>query len=116
MNRFISMCAALALGMLLVSSAGCSGGTQPSTPEEQQDTGSGENGGTNTDTGGTTADPSQGEALAREKCTQCHSFDRVESRDDDAAGWDATVAQMESRGLQVTAEERQAILDYLVSK
>ena len=57
------------------------------------------------------ADP--GLVLVETKCSGCHELARVWAKDTDRAGWDALVARMEANGLQVTAEERQTIIDYL---
>ena len=57
------------------------------------------------------ADPAL--VLVETKCSGCHELARVWAQDTDRAGWDALVARMEANGLQVTAEERQTIIDYL---
>lgn len=55
-----------------------------------------------------------GEALVEERCTTCHTRERVDEQDKDEAGWTATVDRMISYGLELTDEERQAVIDYLV--
>ena len=54
--------------------------------------------------------------LTRTKCTMCHTYDRVEGAQKDAAGWAATVDRMVELGLVVTPDEKQAILDYLAGQ
>ncbi len=55
-----------------------------------------------------------GEALVAERCTVCHSADRIDQADKDEAGWTATVDRMIGYGAKLNAEERQAVIDYLV--
>jgi hypothetical protein len=59
---------------------------------------------------------SSGEALAREKCTRCHSYGRVERTRKDQAAWERTIDRMIGNGLQLTEEERSAILGYLTER
>jgi hypothetical protein len=56
-----------------------------------------------------------GEALVSERCTVCHSRDRIDKADKDEAGWTATVDRMIGNGAQLNADERQAVIDYLTS-
>lgn len=66
----------------------------------------------------TQAAPS-GEALVKERCAQCHDLVRVNrvKASKDAAGWERTVDRMISKrdGL-LNAEERAAVLEYLIQK
>lgn len=58
-----------------------------------------------------------GESLVKSKCTRCHTLDRIDSSPNVTQDeWAQTVAVMEANGLQVTAEERTAIIDYLVQQ
>jgi len=59
---------------------------------------------------------SDGQALMEKKCTMCHSLDRINSAVYDKATWQATVDRMVASGLVVTAEEKQAIIDYLAER
>jgi len=57
-----------------------------------------------------------GEALVAERCTVCHSRERIDAKmasGADLAAWTATVDRMISHGAQINDEERQAVLDYL---
>lgn len=51
--------------------------------------------------------------LVESKCSGCHPLAQVWAADYDRAGWETTVSRMEANGLQVTAEERETIIDYL---
>jgi len=56
-------------------------------------------------------------ALIEAKCAgRCHDVDRVWAADYDEAGWRASMERHEDRGLQITAEETEVIVDYLVSQ
>jgi mono/diheme cytochrome c family protein len=56
------------------------------------------------------------EALVAKRCVGCHSLDKVNEKKADAAGWEAIVADMEKRGLKISADERKQIIDYLASR
>lgn len=62
---------------------------------------------------GATADQLDGEALAQEKCTVCHSADWWDAQDKTPDEWEATVNRMILHGAQLTAAEREAIISYL---
>jgi len=97
MARRTQAVALLALAALLaVALVGCSAST--TTPQTESGSASG------------------GQALVEQKCTMCHPIDRVNEVKKDQAGWEETIGRMEQNGLVVTAEERQAILDYLVQR
>ena len=55
-----------------------------------------------------------GNALVNERCTVCHSRDRIDAQDKDEAGWTATVDRMIGYGAQLNADERAAVIQYLV--
>lgn len=59
------------------------------------------------------SDMDAGAALVEERCTVCHSSDRIYSADKDEAGWTATVDRMIGNGAQLNDEERQLVIDYL---
>jgi cytochrome c5 len=54
-----------------------------------------------------------GEALLNDRCTKCHSLDRVTSAKKSAADWETTVARMVGKGAKLTSEEQKAVVDYL---
>ena len=105
MSSRIGVAVALALvAVLAIAVVGCSASGSGSSTGSESAAPSG---------GGASAD---GQALLEQKCTMCHPIDRVNQVKYDQAGWEAVVARMEQNGLVVTAEERQAILDYLVQR
>jgi thiosulfate/3-mercaptopyruvate sulfurtransferase len=57
-----------------------------------------------------------GEKLLKERCTVCHSLDRVYKAKKDKAGWEKTVNQMIGKGAELNDAERQAVIDYLSSR
>ncbi len=54
-----------------------------------------------------------GEALVAERCTTCHSADRIDSAEKDEAEWTATVDRMIGYGTQLNDAEREAVIAYL---
>jgi hypothetical protein len=57
-----------------------------------------------------------GNALVSERCTVCHTRERIDTASKDQAGWEATVDRMIGYGAQLNADERQAVIDYLSSQ
>jgi len=57
-----------------------------------------------------------GNALVAERCTVCHTRERIDTASKDQAGWEATVDRMIGHGAQLNADERQAVIDYLSSQ
>ncbi len=55
-----------------------------------------------------------GNALIDERCTVCHTRDRIDQQDKDEAGWTATVDRMIGYGADLDSAERQAVINYLV--
>lgn len=66
-----------------------------------------------------TSDDSQGAidgaTLVTERCTVCHSADRITSSDKDEAGWTATVDRMIGYGAVLDGAERDALIAYLIA-
>jgi cytochrome c5 len=56
---------------------------------------------------------SDGEALLNDRCTKCHSINRVTSAKKSASDWQKTVSRMVSNGAKLTSEEQQVLVDYL---
>ncbi|MHC1785139.1 MAG: hypothetical protein AB9891_20725 [Anaerolineaceae bacterium] len=54
-----------------------------------------------------------GKALASERCTACHSFSRIESASKTSDDWSKTVQRMVSKGAVLTADEQQAVINFL---
>jgi Quinohemoprotein amine dehydrogenase A, alpha subunit, haem binding len=68
--------------------------------------------------GGSTGDQTgaaSGEALVNEKCTRCHSLDRIQGARKSPEDWQATVSRMQGNGLKVTDAEKATIVDYLAA-
>jgi cytochrome c5 len=61
-------------------------------------------------------DPStlDGNALVDERCTVCHTRERIDQQDKDEAGWTETVDRMISYGADLDSAEREAVIQYLV--
>ncbi|GAB4449845.1 MAG: hypothetical protein Kow00120_20100 [Anaerolineae bacterium] len=57
-----------------------------------------------------------GAALVAERCTVCHTADRIDNASKDAAGWTATVDRMIGHGAQLDDAERAAVIEYLASR
>lgn len=57
-----------------------------------------------------------GEDLVNEKCTMCHTLDRVNAANFDEQGWTSTVTRMQQNGLVVTEEEKTSIIEYLAQR
>ncbi len=55
-----------------------------------------------------------GETLINERCTSCHTRERIDQADKDEAGWTETVDRMIAYGTVLSAEERDALIQYLV--
>jgi cytochrome c-type biogenesis protein CcmH/NrfF len=60
--------------------------------------------------GGSSAD---GQTLMEQRCTVCHSADRVTSAQKTAAQWKQTVDKMINNGAQLSPSEEQTLVNYL---
>ena len=54
-----------------------------------------------------------GQALLQDRCTACHSLTRIETAGKTAEAWEATVDRMIGYGVVLTAEELEALVEYL---
>jgi len=54
-----------------------------------------------------------GVALLEDSCTQCHSLDRIMSKQKTREQWEQTVDNMIQTGAQVSADNKEALIDYL---
>ena len=88
------------LGMLLAAcgSKAKSTATQPSAPAQATVA---------------PAAAADGEALLNDRCTKCHSLDRVTSAKKSASDWQKTVTRMVGNGANLTSEEQKVLVDYL---
>lgn len=57
-----------------------------------------------------------GDELVSNRCTVCHSRERIDDATKDRNGWTATVDRMIEYGAQLNPEERAAVIDYLSSQ
>ncbi len=58
--------------------------------------------------------PPDGAALLQERCSLCHTLDRVRAARKGQDAWEQTVDRMIRRGAQLNEEERVALIAYLV--
>lgn len=65
---------------------------------------------------GVTAADLDGAALVAERCTVCHTTERIDAATKDEAGWTATVDRMIGNGAQLNSAEREAVIAYLSSR
>jgi hypothetical protein len=56
-----------------------------------------------------------GQQLMTQRCTSCHSADRITSAHHTKEQWAATVANMTRRGAKLNADETQILIDYLAA-
>jgi cytochrome c553 len=112
-SNMLIVCAVL-LVLVLIGSAGC-GSDEPDTiaPETPGTEAPAE---PDTGDGAEVPDTDADRALVETKCSGCHNLDRVWAASYDAAGWDSTVNRMEANGLQLSDEERAAIVAYLAAQ
>lgn len=54
-----------------------------------------------------------GKTLVQERCTVCHTINRIESAKKTADQWKTTVELMIQKGAQLNADEETAVIDYL---
>ena len=54
-----------------------------------------------------------GRALLEQRCTKCHTLDRVESASKSSAGWGLNVREMVGKGAELNASEQEVLIDYL---
>ncbi len=69
---------------------------------------------------GTTTDPfssgaTDGQTLMQERCSVCHSLDRVITAHKTAEEWTISVDRMISHGAQLNAQEEQILINYLAA-
>lgn len=77
---------------------------------------SGSTGATSPSGAGGTASADPGQAMVQNKCTMCHTLDRVDAVDYDLAQWQKTIARMKTNGLVITEEEAAQIAEYLAGR
>jgi len=83
---------------LLALIAACGGGQEPAQPPSPP----------------STPPPLAGGAeLLQERCTRCHTLDRVMAATKTQAEWEATVERMRGKGAELTDDEAQILIEYL---
>ncbi|MCU0519538.1 MAG: hypothetical protein MUF84_02440 [Anaerolineae bacterium] len=65
------------------------------------------------DGGAAGVDTPAGQALLEDRCTQCHTLDRVTSESKTAAEWQQIVGSMVSKGAQLSSAEVDTLVAYL---
>jgi hypothetical protein len=65
---------------------------------------------------GSTSGGLDGAALVAERCTTCHTAERIDRASKDEADWAATVDRMIGYGAQLNSAEREAVIAYLSSR
>ncbi len=63
--------------------------------------------------GGNTGSSLDGQALMQQRCSVCHSLNRITSAHKTADQWKTTVDRMISHGAELTPQEEQVLVDYL---
>jgi mono/diheme cytochrome c family protein len=61
----------------------------------------------------TTSAPLDGQALMQQRCSVCHTLDRIQTAHKTADEWQTTVGRMIGKGAQLTAVEKTTLVDYL---
>ena len=56
-----------------------------------------------------------GASLMQERCSVCHSTERIISAHKTAAEWTTTVERMVGKGAQINSQEQQTLIDYLAA-
>jgi len=56
-----------------------------------------------------------GATLLQERCSVCHTTDRITQARKTSAEWDTTVTRMIGKGAQLSSEEKTVLVDYLAA-
>jgi quinohemoprotein amine dehydrogenase len=54
-------------------------------------------------------------SLLNDRCTKCHTLDRIHNAHKDEAGWKTTTDRMISHGAKINADEQAALVKYLAA-
>ena len=60
--------------------------------------------------------PAEARALIEERCSDCHTADRVFNADYSREGWSDVFDEMIDRGAEVNPTEKEAMIDWLVAR
>lgn len=98
-SKIILLVSLLALAVILV--AACSTPAQPTTSPNQPTTSS--------------VQPviGDGQALLQERCTACHTLDRVQTAKKTSDQWDQTVTRMIGKGSRLSDAEKKTLVTFL---
>jgi mono/diheme cytochrome c family protein len=94
-NSLISILLLIVLIGILLAACGSSSAATSSAPASSS---------------GSSAD---GQALMQQRCSVCHSLNRITSAHHTAAEWKTTVDRMINNGAQLSPAEEQTLVDYL---
>jgi cytochrome c5 len=106
-TKMATLCATAMLVLIACLAVACGGGAEPTqiAPTAPVPT---------TAAPAPTAAPAfNGDAFLNERCTRCHSLDRVKQAKKTLAEWEATVTRMRGNGAILNDTEAQAIVQYL---
>jgi cytochrome c5 len=56
-----------------------------------------------------------GKALMNERCTVCHSTERIQAAKKSKAEWETTVSRMKGKGAKLNDAETTALIDFLAA-
>jgi len=104
--RSILILVAAFMVVALLLAACSSGASQPSSAPA--DTGASEPTSAPAETSGVS-----GSTLLQERCTSCHSLDRIQQAKKTSADWETTVTKMIGKGAQLSAAEKATLVEYL---
>jgi cytochrome c5 len=62
------------------------------------------------------AGPTDARAIIKERCTVCHTSERIAPGKHDRAGWESTVDRMIDKGAKLSSAERATLLDFLAKR
>ena len=65
---------------------------------------------------GSASSAPNGKAVMESRCGDCHGLGKVTNASKDLAGWQTTVTRMMNKGAVLNAEEKAALIEYLVNK
>ena len=60
--------------------------------------------------------PAEARSLIEERCSECHTADRVFNAEYTREGWSDVFDEMIDRGAEVNPAEKEAMIDWLVSR
>jgi cytochrome c5 len=114
-GRAITWAVVAAMAAFMIGAVACGSSSQPAASPTAAETPTA----AESATPSPTVEPSgtlDGATLVQERCTQCHTLDRVAAEDGDAAKWTAIVNEMIANGASLNDQEKQAVIDYLAAE